>query len=150
MVLWLIIFLSIVIVFGYLLFAPFYIEINSVNGLYGLRFHHLATARLLIKDHSLKVDFRIAGWKKQIDLLTTLTSKKQKKIPVKNKNNRRGVSIRMAQNVMKSFKVNRCYLNIDTGNRELNGLLCPGFYWLGKYWDEPIGINFMNDNEVIL
>jgi hypothetical protein len=150
MVLWVIFSLSIAVVLGYLLFAPFYIEINSVIGLYGIRFHHLATARLHIKDHSLKVDFRIAGWKKQIDLLTTLTSGNQKKKPVKKKTNSKGFPLQMAQKVIKSFKVNCCYLNIDTGNRQLNGLLYPGFYWLGKYWDKPIGINFLNENEVIL
>jgi hypothetical protein len=150
MVLWIILCLSIAVFFGYLLFAPFFIEINSISGLYGILFNHLATARLQIKDHSLKLELRVGRWKKQIDLLTKLTNQRQKKKFVRKKNKSKAFFLHMAKDVIKSFKVNQCDVNIDTGNRPLNGILYPGLYWLGKYWDKPIGINFLNRNEVIL
>lgn len=70
--------LIIAAIFGYLLFAPIYIEINSADSLCGIRFYHLARAKLIFFDSSLKIDLSIAGWGKQIDLLDLLFKKKKK------------------------------------------------------------------------
>jgi hypothetical protein len=147
----LLIFLLIILaIFGYLLFAPFYIEINSINSLYGVRFHRIASAKLIFADNLLKIDLHIIGWKKQIDPFEKRAKRKEKTVVQKKKKQRTLFSISRAKALIKSFKINKFYLNIDTGNLQLNGILYPCFYWLGNYAGKPIAINFLNKNEIIL
>ena len=56
----------------------------------------------------------------------------------------------MVKAIMNSFSVNKCYLSIDSGDVQLNGILYPFFYWLGKRMHKTIEINFLNRNEFIL
>lgn len=144
--------LIIAAIFGYLLFAPFYLEINSNNNLYAVRFHHLASARIIVINDSLKIDLRIIGWKKQIDLLNQLFKRKPRETTPKQhkKSKSKLPRLGLIKSILKSFKVNKCYLDIDTGNMQLNGMLYPGFYWISKYTGNPIGINFQNQTEIII
>ncbi|HEY8780400.1 MAG TPA: hypothetical protein VIM16_02195 [Mucilaginibacter sp.] len=147
------IFLLIIITFfAYLLFAPFYLEINSISGLCGVRFHRLAFAKLVISESSVKIDLWIAGWRKRIDPFAKSVKRKptKKSIPPKQKKKPFKISFSSVKAVLKSFKINKCYLNIDSGNVQLNGLLFPGFYWLSKYTNKPLSINFLDRNEIIL
>jgi hypothetical protein len=149
-VLWLLIFLLLMAVgFSYLLFAPFYVEINSLTGLYGMRFHQLATVRLSVKDGSLIMDVYIDGWEKRIDLLTQ-PARKTEKLSAKKRRKSLKISFSLVKDLLCSFKVNQCYLNIDTGNTLLNGMIYPLFYWVGKYFNKPVGINFLGKNEFIV
>jgi hypothetical protein len=148
----LILLLLIIVIFSYLLFAPFYLEINSISDFYGIRFHRMAYAKLIITDNLFKIDLCIAGWRKQIDLLAKPAKgeQKEKQILSERKNKPFKISFGKIKAIMKSFKINKCHLNIDTGNVQLNGILYPGFYWLGKHTNNPIGINFFNETEIIL
>ncbi|MBV8390534.1 MAG: hypothetical protein JO080_12090 [Mucilaginibacter sp.] len=138
--------LIIAVLLGYLLFAPIYLEINSLNGLCGARLHHLASANLVLVDSSFKINLSIIGWKKQIDLLSKRKTRKKASRKKKSRKFRLG----LFKVLLKTFKVNQCYLSIDTGDVQLNGLLYPGFYWLNKYTGKSIGINFLGKNEIIL
>ena len=147
----LLIFLLIILaIFGYLLFAPFYIEINSINGLCGVRFHRIASAKLILADNLFKIDLHIIGWRKQIDPFEKRAKTKEKTVVQNKKKQRSLFSISWAKALIKSFKVNNFYLNIDSGNLQLNGILYPCFYWLANYSGKPIAINFLNKNEIIL
>ncbi|MDO3627853.1 hypothetical protein [Mucilaginibacter sp. BT774] len=150
---WLFSFLLVIsVVFSYLLFAPFYLEINSTDGLFAVRFHKAASVKLAFIDHSLKIDLKILGWKKQIDLLDEIFKRKPKEKADKKSSKGKAwrPSLTTIKAVIKSFKLNKCYLNIDTGNMQLNGILYPCFYWLNKYTGKPIGINFEDKNEVVV
>jgi hypothetical protein len=138
------------VVVSYLLFAPVYLELNSLTGLYGVRFHYLAAGKLLIKNGTVIIAVRVAGWEKNIDLLAKRSRKAEK--PPSSKRQRKPVklSFSLIKNLFCSFKVNQCYLNIDTGNCTLNGMAYPLFYWVGKYLNKPVGINFLGRNEFIL
>ncbi|MDB4905134.1 MAG: hypothetical protein JWQ63_4415 [Mucilaginibacter sp.] len=132
---WLLIFLLITIaVVSYVLFAPFYLEINTSTGLCSIRFHHLASAKLIISDRSLLIDLWIAGWAKQIDLFAKTVTGKEKSNQSLKKKKRFKISFNKVKAVVKSFKVTKCYLTMDTGNVELNGVLYPCFYWLSNAW----------------
>ena len=147
---WLLTILSIfILVFSYILFAPFYLEIDSSRSLFGIRFHHLARGRLLITDSSLKIDLRIAGWTNQIALLTQ-KERKEKPIVVKRKGNPRRISFSKMKAMLKSFKVNKCYLNLDLENAEWNGILFPAFFWMSRVTGKKIQINFLGANEIKL
>lgn len=150
----LLIFMSfILVVCGYLLFASFYVEINSLENYYGFRFARLAKARLVWDEKSLMMDLYVAGWNKRIDLLTRGTKRIKRtvsKSPTKRRRNFRKLSFGLLKDLFFSFKINKCHLIVDTGNAALNGLAYPLFYWTGSYVNKPIGISFTGRNELIL
>jgi hypothetical protein len=141
--------LIIIAVFVYLLFASFYLELNSRSGLCRIRFHRLAYGKLIITDNTLIIDLWIAGWARQIDLFTRNAKSEAESIKPKRKKPFK-VSFGRVEAVLRSFKINKCYLNIDTGNVQLNGMLYPCFYWLSKASHKPVAINFLDQNEIIL
>jgi len=125
----LLIFLIIIVsIFIYLLFAPFYLEINTINGLLRLRFHRLIKAQLFLNENSLFLDLKIAGWRKQINLLSQKEQKKKSaKRQVGTDPNR--FSLRKINAIAKSFKVNKFYLSISFDEMMLNGI----FYSLTNF-----------------
>ena len=143
--------LIVVLFFSYLLFAPFYLEINSNNGMCRVRFHRLASVGIVIKDNSLVIDVSIAGWKRQFDLVDMLTTKREKKKVIRTRKKKPiKISVEKIKAIVKSFKVSKCYVSVDSGNVQLNGMLFPVFYWLGRRAGKTIEINFLDKNIIIL
>jgi hypothetical protein len=150
----LIIAILLIILLSYILFAPFFLEIDTTNGLYIVRFHHLASIRFSSDECSLWLTLKIAFWKKQFDLLSPppmkieSAKKKQRKrkpgsIPTKR-------MLKRIKEVLRSFYLNKCYINLDTGSMPVNGILYPWFYLLGRHTGNTIMINFNGNNEIIL
>ncbi len=144
-------------IFSYLLFAPFYLEVDSTKGFLRLRFHRLASADLRIVDFYPILELRVFGWKKKMDLLKTMKTSKEKSSKRKKIENKKGkksswmkVTLKKIVGVLKSFKINKCELLIDSGNVQLNGILYPIFYLAGYYYNKNISINFVNKNVIIL
>jgi hypothetical protein len=132
----------------YLLFAPFYLEINSKTGLFRVRFHKLVSARIFITDNSLFMDLKIVWWHKIFDLLAS-KEKPMKTEKNKIKKEKPKISLRKILLVVKTFKVNKFYLTIDTGSMWLNGMIYPLFLWLGMRLKRNVTVNFVNENEII-
>ncbi len=144
------IFLSILfLILLYFLFAPICLELNSNKGLYILRYHKLASASLFYSNSSVFLRVKIIWWKRIIDLLEKNEVKPKKRVEGKIKGARSKVSGKVILAMIKSFKVNQFYVNIDTGNMPLNGMLYPVFL-LGKKYNTTIMINFKGDNEVLI
>ena len=141
--------LTILAILSYLLFAPAYIEINSTSGIYRLRFHHLASGAVVLKDYRFKLNLRIAWWEKQIDLFARGEKKNEPKKTTPKKARRR-ISFTTIRAIIKTFRVNIFRTDIDTGNVELNGLLYPVFYGISKYSGKHIMVNFLGNNEIII
>jgi hypothetical protein len=133
----------------YILFAPFYLEVNSTTGLCRVRFHKLASARIYITESSLLIDLKIMWWHKIIDLFAP-GERKMKPEKKKTEKAERKISLRKVRAVIKSFKVNKFYLTIDTGSMETNGILYPLFLWMGMRMKKNVTINFVNENELVL
>lgn len=149
----LLIFLIIIVsIFIYVLFAPFYLEINTINGLLRLRFHRLIKAQLVINENSLCLDLKIAGWRKQIDLLAQKEQKKQKKKSIKKQSEKGSnrISLKKISAIAKSFKVNKFYLSISFDEMMLNGIIYPLLNFLSFKKNKRIEINFFHENEIIL
>jgi hypothetical protein len=147
----LILLLIVLLVFIYLLVAPFYFEINSDSGLCRIRFHFLASARLRVIESSLILDLKIVGWQKHIDLFAVSDKKKkavQKKIERRKKKSI--MTFRKIWALTKSFRINKCDLSFDSGDMPMNGLLFPLFQWLSILTGKNIRINFWNENKIIL
>lgn len=126
----------------YLLFAPFYLEIDSTRELYRLRFHRLASCALRVKDTP-ALEVNICGWKKEIELKAGGGGDHKPAGRMKASKKRGGdVSLRRIIRVFGSFKVSRCYIRLDLGDMQLNGILYPVLAWLRWYLDKDIMICF--------
>jgi hypothetical protein len=152
--LWFLIFLIIILAaLSYLIFAPLCLEINSIEGLYRIRFHRLASARLVANKGSFKIDLKIAWWHREIDpFAARMQSKKReqskKSAPAKRK--RPNIDFNVVMAVIKSFRVKKCFVTLDTGSMPLNGLLYPAFYLLSVRTGRTVEINFLDRNEIVL
>jgi len=142
---------AIVAILIYLLVAPFYLEIDSTQGLYRFRFHKLASVSFVMDEYPFLL-VKIAGWKKEI----TIAGKRdasgavaKEKEPVSPSRKRNGLSYHQVKQVLKSFKVRAFYLDIDFDDMPLNGMLFPCFQWLSWYSGKTFKINF-NGNRVLI
>jgi len=154
---WLLLILIILItVLTYSLFAPFYLEIDSTKGLFRLRFHHLISARILLEYSSLILEIKSPIWNKRIDLLAQNESKKktisEDKIPEKKKSKSRKkaykISFKKLKAMLRTFKINIFYVNLDFGDVFLNAKLFPIFLGLRLYTRKNLKVNFIGENEI--
>ena len=136
-------------VFIYLLFAPFFVEIDSVKRLFRIKFHRLASARLIFDESSILLELKTAGWQKKIDLLEI--KEKNKKAVVKNeKKKQTKISFQKFLAVLKSFRIRKFFLTLDTGDMQMNGILYPLFVLTSISSGKNITINFLDENKLIL
>jgi len=154
MVGWLIFSSVILMLLAYLMFAPFFIELNSQTGLMRIRFHRLLNAQLLMIGGSLIIDLKLAWWHKRIDILNTGLEKQQTiqpRVRVRGvKKKKRAPSWRKIVSVLNSFVVKKCVINLCFDNMRLNGILYPLFRWVNLKTGQKISINFVDENEVEL
>lgn len=146
---WLIVLLIVVLILAYLLVAPFYLEINSDDGLCRARFHRLASARLSVIDNSWILDLKIVGWHKQIDLFAQPTPQK-KAVQRISQEKKAGLPFRKVWAVIRTFRINKCDLSFDFGDMPVNGILYPVVKGVSMLTGKNISINFWNENRIIL
>jgi hypothetical protein len=140
--------ISALLILGYLLFAPIYIEINSIEELYRIRFHKLFQASLHFEENFPSVQFKIARWRKRISLAGREMEQEKPKKTGKEEKHR--FSFKKAIAIINSFKVNRFYLTLCFDNMALNGILYPAFRLVSIKTGKNIEINFLSKNEIIL
>jgi hypothetical protein len=146
---WLLVVLSIpVLVFLYVLFTPFFLEIDSTSNLWRIRIHHLASARLLVENNSFMVELTITGWKRRIDILDLKRNKEKPEAEKQRKSGKPKITMTKVKSVIRSFKVNACYVNLSFENGLLNAWLFPVFSELRRYSGKQFYINFTDVNEV--
>lgn len=142
---------SVLLILVYLLFAPFYIEINSLNNLYRLRFHRLISLALKSNTEGFAVEMRLIFWKKDIPLAERGRKQDKAPEPVSGSGSKmRTIDWNRLRNVLKSFNLNTCDISLDTGNMPLNGILYPIVYTISTYYQKQISINFAGHNHVVL
>lgn len=147
--LWLAILIAIfLLVVAYLLFAPLYVEVDSRRGLFRVRFHWLAGARVFLKD-SLYVEINITWWHKTFDLLALQKGKRKEKGKVKGKVKEKKISLEKIKAVIQTFKVKKLELNIDTGDNYLNGILFPWLLLAALRTRRNIEVNFTGENNIV-
>ena len=135
----------------YVFFAPFYFEINNIKQVYRFRFHRLASADLKTDNNTFFIETRILGWKKQFDLLEPgVTGNTTETIVLHSKKKETRPSWKKIKAVIKSFKVNTCFISIDTGDMPTNGILYPLFFWLSHSTNKNIEINFIGETKIII
>ena len=156
--------LLVLLPFIYLLFAPFYIEIDSRAGLYRFRVHRLAYADVLFMKASLYIRIQILSWHREYDLLAKRPPRNReikqtadKTVVVKEENAdkaktafRYGLTWPRIRAIINSFRITLCHVVIDTGDMPLNATLYPWFYILSQETGRTVMINFQGENEIAL
>lgn len=138
---------------AYLLTAPLRLEIDTSKGVLRVRFHALAGARLNATGNSLVLQWNILGIHKDLDLLSILTEQKKDSDRArleKRRKNSPSIPFRKILAIIRSFKVRKFSLYIDTGDMELNGQLFPLLAGAGWFIHRDMRINFNGKNELVL
>ena len=150
----LIVILLLLTIVGYLLFAPFYLEIDTTRDIYQVRFHRLAVAGIAVRGQSLVLGVRVIWWKKEIDLRKMLFSRRQptnKKDEKKRREHvKRAVPFRKVLAVLRSFGIRECVINVDFGEVTTNGMLFPAAWLASRATGRQMEVNFVGYTVVIL
>lgn len=148
---WLLIFLSgMLILFLYLLLAPLHIDIDSRKDLYQVRFHRLLSFTVNTTEN-IVLELKMPGWKKQIHLSDPAFYQPRKAPETKKPAARKAPpDFKRLIAVLKSFKVKAFGISFDSGNRQVNGMLFPLFYFAGFYFRRNISISFTGETYVVL
>lgn len=144
---WLFVTLGVILIFLlYLLFAPFYLEMDSRKGLCRLRWHKIGQAQVRLTENSLMLETKIVGWHKEIDLLLRTTRKSRS---TQNKK-RRSLSWGKTKGLIASFKIKKLDIRLSFDDMPLNGILYPACFLLSQTTGRNIVINFWGENEIAL
>lgn len=131
----------------YVLFAPLLVEIDSHN--YTYQFRVVPIFRLWWVSDKLfgHPEMSIFGIHKKI----SFSNLKDKTTPLKQQStNPLNFSFQRFFAIIKSCKVKKCVIDIDTGNMPLNGKLFPLMYMLSGLTGKTFHINFTGKNEIVL
>jgi hypothetical protein len=140
--------LIIFFVAAYLLFAPFYVEIDTYHQLYRVRLHRLASAGLAYADNRFVIRFTIAGWTKD-KLLEDFGGSSQKVKMIK-RGDGKPPGVKKLQAMAASFRVTKFRLKLDTGDMQMNGILFPLFYWINAVTGRELQISFCGGSGLVL
>lgn len=151
-VLWILLFL-IGFILIYILWVPIILEINTRSGWYGLRVGRQFSLRIVIDEITdPQVEWRYVWWYKRWSILRQLArrsvdkpQKTDSKRPAKKKKKKRrkrsALSFSSIRALLATFKCQRFYLEMDTGDVVRNAWLYPvGTFCQAKGW--PVAINF--------
>ena len=142
---WQIILICVFIILIYLMVAPFFIEIDTDLGLFRVRFHQLVSASLILTDDIFLIELKITAWKKQIAFTKASVGSE-----VNKKKKQSKASIQKMYAVLKSFRVRKFFLSVDTGDVQVNGILYPIFVLMSAKTGKNMTINFLNENRLVL
>jgi hypothetical protein len=132
--------------FVYLLFAPFYLEIDSRAGICRVRFHRLLTASFRIVNDSPCIELSMPAYTRLIDLNIHRFRKEKKTTKFVTGKRKNKMSMSKLKNLLKSFRLEKLVLNMDTGDMQMNGILYPLFLLASHRMGRNIGINFTGQN----
>lgn len=149
---WIII--TFLVIISYLIFAKLFIEIDSTINLYRLSFGGILALSIVFINDSILLELKIFWWKRVYNLNNVFTNERKDVVKTSNINKRKAFSLqkifKKTVSVLKSFKIKKCFITIDTGNMPLNGILFPWVYLLSIYMKKKVSVNFSGQNIIIL
>ncbi len=135
----------------YLLLIPIIVNINTNQNQYEIRLHNIVKAT--IEEHEeelLRIKFKIFFFSFYFYPLKNIQKdKKSKSAKESTTKSRRKFSISKMMSILKSFKVRKVLIDIDTGDNVLNAKLYPFFGFL-NYYLGTFNINFEGRNQLVL
>ena len=140
----LVICIVVVCILSFVLWTPIMLIVDTTVGQYELRVRGIASCSLHFEEYKPLLFLKIFGWTKIFDLTTNKgekrTSEKEKITEAKKRMPFQKV-MREGKAVLYSFKVKYLYLDLDTDDYVLNGLLYPAALMLSRE-NARFGINF--------
>ncbi|TAI48435.1 hypothetical protein [Flagellimonas allohymeniacidonis] len=151
---WLLASVLIVLCIVYLLFVPVILYIDTQNNSYFVRLKGLVKASVLADEEEIiKVHFQMGLIHFNLYPLRKRSKKRKKKKEIKKVESKPSkhfpLSYRKAKRLLKSFKLKKIYLDLDTGDFTLNAKLYPVFAFLNHYYGR-FHINFQGKNRMVL
>ncbi len=139
-----------------LLLNPFILHLDTRRDIYSLRWWGMASARVTGSDLGPVLRIWVLGWRKQFFLLHLLRPSRQaeKKKPEKKKKKSawkrpRWLTLRLGLRLLRTFRVKKFQLTLDTGDFARNAYWWPVFYTL-SHRKGDLSINFQGNNELVL
>ena len=142
----------ILLLITYLLLVPIIFFINTRKHQYYLQIVGLAKVYVESDEEQwVKLKLKLLFFNFTFYPLKTLMSKKAKtlKVKTKKKTSRKRMDYKTFLRIIRSFNVEKFYLNIDTGNCIYNAKLYPLFAFL-NYKMGGFHINFRENNQLVL
>ena len=134
----------------YLLLAPIVLYINTITNQYYLQFKGLAKATFESdKEELVCIRLKVLFLNFSFYPLRKSSSKMKKPKKAKVKKRRKRIGFRKGLRLLRSFKIKRFLLNMDTGNCITNAKLYPVFAFL-NYRIGGFNVNFEGNNQLIL
>ena len=135
----------------YLLLTPITLFIDTESHQYYIQLRGLAKASIMQHDKEiLIVKLKVLFLKFYVYPLNYLGLDKRNKHKINNiKKKRMLIKIKRILNILKTFRVKRFFVNIDTGNSYLNARLYPLFALL-NYNRGNFHVNFEGQNQLVL
>lgn len=137
---------------GWVLIAPLTLRIDTVSGDYDLRLRGIGGMRLQAGPGDWVVKARVLFWKKEWDLWRWLGQARRRKKgdgkarqPKTSRRRSRRISWKKMVRILKSFRVRRFRVEIDTDDYVLNAYLFPVFHLLSR---GRLQINFNGRNDI--
>ncbi len=140
---------------AWLLLSPLDLRIDTQNNLYFLRWRYLARAEVLSDDGpGLAVRLWVGPFRWRFDLLEWAGKEKTEKPKPEKKEKAKRKKSRMPKwatirRIIRTFRVRRCFVDLDTGDYTRNAWLFPLFYLLRRP-RAAVRVNFQGRNEVDL
>lgn len=133
----------------YLSIAPIVIDADSTTGLFRIRYHRLASAKVILPEGSIVIDFRMMFWHYQFDLLD-LPEKRPVSTSMIRKKKTQRIPFERIMAFIRSFTIQKFNFSLDTGSPQWNGILFPLFFHLGRKYELNLAVNFVGKNELKL
>ena len=131
----------------YLLLAPFHLEIDSENKLCRFYMQRFIVVKVLFDEMPLHLELAIAGFHRNLKLSGKIKDRKTTSVKQR-KENKTQQSLKQVIGLLNSFKIKVFSVDVDTGNREWNGILFPVFYLISRKYKKHIEINFIGNNRI--
>lgn len=136
----------------YILWVPIVVCVDTVKNQYYVSVKGLAMASIVAhKEELVQIKLKIIFFKFYFFPIRKLTAPKKKK--ARKKQSRKRKSTRMSSStllrILKSFRVKKFFINLDTGDCITNAKLYPAFAFL-DYTLGGFNINFDGKNEMVL
>ncbi len=145
------IFISVfVFLIAWLLFAPFILDIDTRTPYATFEWKGLGSANIIYQEEQWLIRYRVLFFRNELNL-STMKRKPKKKKTKKDKHKRKEMNSRKmmmkALRVLRSFKVKKWRISLDTGNNVFNAWLYPLNFVIGL---EHCNINFYGENYLVL
>jgi hypothetical protein len=146
---WLILIAVFLGLLAYLLFATLLVEIDTSHQLYSFSIVPVFRISWVVDEFPRHPEITIFGFRKKLNLQAWFKGTAPKETKVRKPSKFR-ISFSKIRSLVRSFRVKKWLVNIDTGDMALNGEMFPLMYALMRMTGKEFYINFFGKNEVVI